>query len=261
MTLATKHVNLLSQIVFSTALLIAVAVLIANTPVRAQDKIVLGSRTLEGKVEKIADGKVHFISDGAAAATPFPETSVKEIIWGDRKEYKDGISAMAEGDYDKAASLLKPLVDNLLGADVPWVAEAAGAYAEVLAETGKIYDSEQICKEIVEKYVGKPYALKGELGLARIDLAQKRYDVAIQKLAEIEKKTPKMIVPDERTMSILSTLYFAKGEALAATGKNSEALHSYLLVSTIYYKPAKRAKEAQDRADELRKSDGNLVVN
>jgi len=246
--------------IFFPCFLILAATVIASCPLLAQDKIILkdGSK-VEGEIQGIdANGNVTIKM--ANGVLPYPKGNINKIELSPRQEYTDGVAAVEQQDYKTAIDKLKPLVDKFLGVDADWVAEAAGDLAEALAQTGKTYDSEQLCDKIIAAYPNSPYKYKGMIGKAYTLVIREKYDDALTMLQQADDALKPGPVPTLKIMDIMSDLNYVRGLAYEKKGDNAKALESYLKVVTLYYKPEKRAHQAQDKAAEIRKKNPGISV-
>ena len=240
--------------------LIFAAIVIASPTLLAQDKIILkDGQSVDGEVQAInANGDVTFKM--ANGILPYPKANIKKIELGERPEYLEGTKAAEDQDYATAITKLQPLVDKFLGVDAEWVAEAASDLGEALAQTGKTYDSEQLCDKIIKAYPNSVYKYKGMTGKAYTLLVREKYDDALTMLKEADDAIKTGPNVDEKTMDILSTLNYVRGQAYEKKGDPAKALESYLKVVTLYYKPVKRAQQAQTQAKAILKKNLGLAV-
>ncbi|MDX6765404.1 MAG: tetratricopeptide repeat protein [Candidatus Methylacidiphilales bacterium] len=238
------------------------AFLIASHAAQAQDKIVLkdGSPS-NGEITAYdpASGAVTFKND--KGTVPYPAATLSKVELGERPEFAKGVAAVSEERYAEGVDLLKPLVDKFLGIDSPWVPQAAAYLADALAKTGKTFDSEQLADKIVKSYPNSIFRYQGMISKAASLSAKKNYDEALTLLAEVEKAVPQTAAPDARTMQILGDLFYNRAIIYKAKGDKAKAYESFLTVSSLYHKPAKRAKLALAEAEALRKENKDLFVN
>jgi tetratricopeptide (TPR) repeat protein len=245
---------------FCSWLCIFAATVIAPSSLSAQDKIFLkDSAPVEGEIQKVeANGSV-FIKT-ANGSIPFPKAKIDRIELSLRPELTEGVAAVEQQDYAKAIEKLRPLVDNFLGIDVEWVAEAAGDLAESLAQTGKTHDSEQLCDKVINAYPNSPYKYKGMIGKAYTLVVREKYDDALAMLKEADEALKPGPVPDAKIMDIMSDLNYVRGQAYEKKQDQAKALESYLKVVTLYYQPEKRAQQARARAAAIRGNDSKIMV-
>jgi tetratricopeptide (TPR) repeat protein len=245
---------------FFPCFLIFAATVIASSSLLAQDKIILkNGESVEGEVQSVeANGNVTFKM--ANGVIPYPKGNINKVELGDRPEFAEGVAAVEQQDYKTAIDKLKPLVDKFLGIDAEWVAEAAGDLAESLAQTGKTYDSEQLCDKVIAAYPNSPYKYKGMIGKAYTLVVREKYDDAIALLKEADEALKPGPVPNPKIMDIMGDLNYVRGQAYEKKSDNAKALESYLRVVTLYYQPVKRAQQAQTKASDIRKKNPGIAV-
>jgi len=238
------------------------AILIASHAAQAQDKITLkAGEPATGEVIAYdrATGMVTLKND--KGTIPYPGVTIAKVEIGERPDFSKGVTAVIEERYPEGINLLKPLVDKFLGFDSPWVPQAAAYLADALAKTGKTFESQELADKIVKAYPNSIYRFQGMISKASSLVATKKYDEALTVLAEVEKSVPPTAAPDARTMQILGDLHFNRGVIYKAKGDKAKAYEEFLTVSSIYHKPAKRAKVAQAEAEALQKENKGLFVN
>lgn len=244
------------------AFLTAAATLIASHAVAAQDKIFL-------RAGDPVIGEILIYNTQSNTVTirtekgeiPYPMGNITRIELAERPAAAAGISAAVEERYSEAIEKLKPLVDSYLGLEAPWVAQAAGVLAEVLARTGKTFESEKLAEAILKTYPNSDFRFQGIIAKASSLIARQQLDSALALLVEVENAFPPTAAPDASSMQILSNLHFSKGQIYKAKGDKAKAYESFLTVASLYHQPAKRAAQALAEAEALRKEDPKLAVN
>jgi len=226
----------------------------------AQDTLKLKSgEVLTGEVQSIAqNGTVTFRFSGGTI--PYPRNNIDTITLEPRPEYKQGVAASQQGDYEKAIQLLQPLVDKFLGIASPWVGQAAGELANAYAQTGQTFKSENLSKRIIKLYPDSLIRLTGPITQARTLVVRDRADEALNLLHGIQDDLPLDVAPDPREMQILGDFHMARAQAHEKKGQAQQALEDYLKVVAVYYRPENRANEARRKADALLDQNQNLIV-
>lgn len=227
----------------------------------SQDKIIL-------KAGAPVEGEIIAFNPQANTVTlrtdkgeiPYPMANIARLEMQERPQVAEGLALAAEDKLAEAVAKLKPVVDQFLGLDVPWVPQAAAALAEALARSGKTFDSEQLADRIAKAYPNSVYRLQGEIAKASSLLARQQADQALQVLMEVEKNILPSPAPDLSTRQILSSLYFTKGQIFKAKGDKARAYEAFLTVASLYHLPASRAAQAMQEAEELRRQDGKLAI-
>jgi tetratricopeptide (TPR) repeat protein len=245
-----------------TRAVMLVAILIASHTAQAQDKITLKSGDpASGEITKFDPQNGTVTLKNEKGTIPYPKNIIEKVELGERPEFGKGVTAVIEERYDEGIALLKPLVDKFLGMESAWVPQAAAYLSDALAKTGKTFDSEQLADKIVKAYPDSIFRFQGMISKASSLVATKKYDEALALLAEVEKAVPPTAAPDARTMQILGDLHFNKAVIYKAKGNAAKAYEEFLTVSSIYHKPAKRARVALAEAEALRKENKDLFVN
>lgn len=242
--------------------LISVFVLIAATTGISfgQDVIKLKSgQTQQGEVQKIDEnGTITFTFNGGTI--PYRKQMIDEVKLEPREEFRKGISAAESGNFDEAIALLQPLVDKFLGIRSPWVGQAASELASVLAQSGKTFESEQLAERIIRLYPDSLIRLTGPISKARTLIVRGRTDEALEALKSIESELPVKASPTPREMQILGDYHLVLAMAQEKNGQAQEAFQNYLTVVAVYHNPQNRAREAQQKADALKRANPDLYV-
>lgn len=258
-----RHNRLMSNAIHKWAAAgMAAALLIASDARAAQDKIIL-------KAGAPATGEIIAFNAQANTVTlktaqgeiPYPMANISRVELAERPAAAEGITAAAEERYPEAVEKLQPLVDKFLGLDAPWVPQAAGVLADALARTGKTFESEKLADAILKAYPNSVFRFQGMIAKASSLIARKQLDQALAVLEEVEKALPPSAAPDRRTMQILSSLHFSKGQIYKAKGDKARAFESFLTVASLYHEPARRAAQALAEAEALKKEDSQLAIN
>jgi TolA-binding protein len=112
--------------------------------------------------------------------------------------------------------------------------------AAILSSLGRYSEAEQQYQEVVSKAGTGLYSRTGRLGLAEAQVAQKKYDSAINIYTEMSRDTTSMLPVDGLLMQL--------GRACALAGRKEEAVRAYTRVTeefpqSMYFADAKRELE------------------
>jgi tetratricopeptide (TPR) repeat protein len=227
---------------------------------QAQDTLHLKSgQKIDGEVmSQLPDGSINF--KFAQGTIPYRRDSIDKIVLGEREEFKQALAASETGKYDVVITKLQPLMDKFLGIDSLWVAQAAGELANALRQTGKTFESDKLSERVVKLYPDSPVRLSGPINKAETLLIRDKVDEAIAALESVKDQLPVKPSPNASEMQLLGDYHFAMGMAMEKKGDKETALEHYLTVSAVYPKPAKRAQEADQKADALVKANAGLSV-
>jgi TolA-binding protein len=124
---------------------------------------------------------------------------------------------------------------------------AARYYAAgILASLGRYAEAEQRYREVVEKAGSSIYARTGRLGLAEAQMAQQKYDSAINIYTELSRETESHIPVDSVLMHL--------GRAYARAGRKEEAVRAFSRILQEFPQSL-YAADARREMEETRKSD------
>ena len=112
--------------------------------------------------------------------------------------------------------------------------------ASILATLGRYGEAEQRFQEVVARAGSTLYARTGRLGLAEVQVAQKKYDNAITIYTEMSRDTSSQMPVDGVLMQL--------GRACALAGRKEEAVRAFTRVTeefptSLYTADAKRELE------------------
>jgi len=149
------------------------------------------------------------------------------------------------GTYLTEQAKLEAALPKFIEAADKYPTTAAGITARyhaaaILASLGRYGEAEQRYQEVVSKSGTGLYARTGRLGLAETQLAQKKYDSAINIYTEMSRDTTSVIPVDGVLMQL--------GRAYVLAGRKEEAARTFTRVTeefpqSIYFADAKRELE------------------
>jgi TolA-binding protein len=149
------------------------------------------------------------------------------------------------GTYLTEQSKLEAALPKFIEAADKYPATASGIAARyhaasILATLGRYPEAEQRFQEVVERAGSTLYARTGRLGLAEVQVAQKKYDNAITIYTEMSRDTSSQMPVDGVLMQL--------GRALALAGRKEEAVRAFTRVTeefptSLYAADAKRELE------------------
>jgi len=149
------------------------------------------------------------------------------------------------GTYLTEQAKLEAALPKFIEAADKYPTTAAGITARyhaaaILASLGRYGEAEQRYQEVVSKSGTGLYARTGRLGLAETQLAQKKYDSAINIYTEMSRDTTSMLPVDGVLMQL--------GRACALAGRKEEAARAFTRVTeefpqSMYMADAKRELE------------------
>jgi TolA-binding protein len=154
------------------------------------------------------------------------------------------------GTYLTEQSKLEAALPKFIEAADKYPATASGIAARyhaasILATLGRYPEAEQRFQEVVERAGSTLYARTGRLGLAEVQVAQKKYDNAITIYTEMSRDTSSQMPVDGVLMQL--------GRALALAGRKEEAVRAFTRV-TEEFPTSLYAADAKRELEEARKS-------
>ena len=186
---------------------------------------------------------------------PMPWGSIKSEpgSWNlaDRAGVKEALANAEAGKYAAALTVLKPLVDRYMVLPVPWVQDAVVAVVRCHTELKQFAEADAVAKKLSEYQPGLANRVKPYLAIALA--GQNKNDEAIAVLTEVVKSGEGKLVVTQAESRMFGLAYMALGDCNAAKGNAAKALECYLNTVVLYYQDEQIARQAQTKADELKK--------
>ncbi len=201
-----------------------------------------------------ADSKnLYYQTPGGEAAMPWGSIKTEAGSWNlaDRQGVKEALAATEAGQYAAALAVLKPLVERYMVLPIPWVQDAAVAVVRCHTELKQMADADAVAKKLSEYQPAQANRVKPYLALALA--GQNKHDEAIAVLSEVVKAGATKLVVSTSEARMLGLAYLAMGDCYAAKGDAAKALDCYLTTTVLYYQDEPIARQAQAKADELKK--------
>ena len=149
------------------------------------------------------------------------------------------------GTYVTEQAKLEAALPKFIEAADKYPSTAAGITARyhaasILANLGRYSEAEQRFQEVVSRAGSTLYGQTGKLGLAEVQVAQKKYDTAITIYTEMSRDTSSQMPVDGVLMQL--------GRACALAGRKEEAVRAFTRVTeefptSLYTADAKRELE------------------
>ncbi len=201
-----------------------------------------------------ADAKnLYYQTPSGDAPMPWPSIKNEPGSWNlaDRPGVKEALASADAGQYAAALAVLKPLVERYMVLPVPWVQDAVVAVVRCHTELKQFADADAVAKKFSEFQPGQANRVKPYLAIALA--GQKKYDEAITVLSEVVKSSETKLVVTFAEARMFGLAYLALGDCYAAKGDAAKALECYLTTAVLYYQDEPTARQAQAKADELKK--------
>lgn len=234
----------------------------AAGPCCAQDKIVNDrGETIEGKIVKVTKDGTPVIRMATGVETAVPKASVRSIKMQPPAGMAEARKALAAGDYAKVLASIKAEAEQFAGLkdDDGWVVEALGMVGDAYLATGDKPASGAIFRKMQTDYANSPYAVKADVGLAKLYVGDKQLDKAEEMLKPILAKAVSSLAPADIDARVFADACLVMGQLAEARGQNQDALEYYLRVVTLYPVSPTVVALADARCKALRQ-DGTVFV-
>lgn len=243
------------QLLFPALLL---ALLGSVSLVSAQDAVILqDGKQHVGKVLG-ASGTGVQIQIGQGTIT-LPMAAVKEVRMPIPVEWGAALKAFEERDIKKAFTLAKGISDKFKGLPTEWAQQATAMIGDIYIEQGDTAKAEAAYKDFQRLYPGQGSA-QADLGMARLAVARKEFKDARTRIEPIAKKALEEKNPARANALLYSQAFFLMGQIEEASGNKAAALENYLRTVGVFYHDRGAAVLAQQKADALRKEQGDVFV-
>ncbi len=226
-------------------------------PALAQDKIVSKGQTQDVKILGVSGANVQIQVGTGTIGVPL--AIITSVTKEAPAEVAEANKAFEAKDYAKALTFAKAVNGKFLGLPVDWARETASLVGDIYVAQGKLTEAEAAYKDFQRAYP-RGGSIQVDVGMARIAFSRKNFDEALAKLepiAEAAQKNPFETGPDAIAYS---QAFFLLGQIAEARQQNAPALEYYLKTVTLFHRDANAARQAQERADSLRKQDPSLTI-
>jgi tetratricopeptide (TPR) repeat protein len=236
------------------------ALLISITLVEAEDQIRLkNGEVLKGQAVKFDEGSMTLTFKFAQGTLGYPSADLAEVRLEERPGVAEGRDAYTKGNWEEVVTRWKPSVDTLVGVDAPWVLECAGGLGQAYLALGKVADAETLYEKMKKLYVQGPAALRASVGLAEAT-SSRDAGALLEKLKEMEGQLKESLRPMRADREALAEYYFARGGAYEKKGDAKKALEDFVRVGALYPDPPSLGQRADQKAEDLRKANKDLVT-
>lgn len=185
---------------------------------------------------------------------PQPLRSLK--TWGlvERPTVRSALKLVADGQYAQAVPALKQIADAFMdspAAALPWVSDSAVALVRAYSELKQFAEADAVAKKFMASLPNEINRVKPYLGVALA--GQGKFDEAIALLQEVVKDSEKRLAVTTTQSRAFGQAYLSLGDCYAGKGDAEKALESYLTTVVLYFHDESIARQAQAKADELKK--------
>jgi len=240
--------------IFFGVLWISVAGLQAEDVIRLKN-----GEVLKGQAVKFDEGSMTLTFKFAQGTLGYPSADLAEVRLEERPGVPEGREAYTKGNWEEVVTRWKPSVDTLVGVDSPWVLECAGGLGQAYLALGKVADAEALYGKMKKFYVQGPAALRASVGLAEAT-SSRDAGALLEKLKEMEGQLKESLRPMRADREALAEFYFARGGAYEKKGDAKRALEDFIRVGALYPEPLSLGQRADQKAENLRKANKDLVT-
>lgn len=235
----------------------------------AEDMIVTKDKTYRGRVKSAdVNGIVMEISVGGGQNTiTVPHKLVVKASVAPPESVTQGIAAYEKGNYREAQTLLEKTYRQYAGLDVDWAAKSMLYYGKTHLVLGNLDQAQKAFALFTTSYPENVMLRSAQVGMADIEVAQKKYESALAKFRQLAEVYDKQLKPPKAELPIAAEIYIGMGQCLEGLAKPEDALNAYLTVVALYpaeqyypealfrsamvFSKLKRAEQAQIRFEEI----------
>ena len=231
---------------------------------RAQDRLFFkDNHVQEGRVTGM-NGNSVIINLNAASGAPgqigFDLSLLTRVEAAPPASLPAGEAAYADGEWDKALAIFKPIADQFRGLPTDWARHAAAVLGDIYVEKHDLVRAESAYNDYRKLYPGAN-PLPFNLGQARIALARNNPAAARQQLDPITRSALKNPAEVSRADgAAYGQAFFLLGQLQEKEGNAPAALEDYLRTVTLFYQDRAAATRAQHGADTLRAAHKDLTA-
>lgn len=202
----------------------------------AEDELVTQGRTYRGKVKSSdANGVVMEISvPGGQSEITIPRQLVLKALVEAPAGVSGGIAAYEKGNFKEAQASLEKTLKQYQGLDVGWAATSQLFYARACLGAGELPKAQQALALFVTNYPEHVLCRDAQVGLAEIDLAQKKYESALGQYRGLAEYFDKQLKPSRAESAIAAKIYLGLGQCLEGLSDPDAALKAYLQLVALY---------------------------
>ena len=165
--------------------------------------------------------------------------------------YDAALAALKAGKGPDAVTTLKPIVDRLAGATVPWVQDALLRLGDAYLMVKDFPNAKRTFDTFKRIYADSPLAASVDVKFAHVLIEQADSAKAAELLkAFLAPMIKKSFLTDDEEMAVAEALVLL-GDCQLAANAPTDALESYLKVVTLFDLDQDRAGEAKHKAGKV----------
>ncbi len=231
------------------------SLLLATQWLLSQDKII----SRRGAEERITTGQIlGTTADGAPrirlADGNITVVQISEVVSIEKEEspeIRTAREAFAKGNYEEAIIAAQKIADQFPGLPVAWVVEAFGIVADSHLALKQIDRASEWYQKIRSAYSATQFAVKADIGSAKIAKLNGKMEDAEKALSEIIQRARSTLRPTPTESQVFADAFFLHGEILEQKEQFNEALASFLSIPALYPENPTLVNRALQRAEIL----------
>ncbi len=188
---------------------------------------------------------------GGRGTIGVPMVSVKGIEKEAPPEYVTALTNYKEKKYDAAFASLKKVVDQFAGLQTEWAQSASSMLGDILVAQGKYAEAAKAYELFKSRYPGATGSERAEIGMARIEVEQKKFEEARRRIEPIVQRALQEMAPDSSSAALYGHAFLLLGRIEENAGNLPSALENYLRTVTLFPDDATALEEAERRANQL----------
>ena len=234
------------QLLFLTA---CAAWLLPSAAVHADAVVYTDGRRQEVReVRGVVGGTLNIVVEAGSIGVPL--ATVKEVQMAVPAEVAQAQKSLASRDYNKALSVLVPIVAKYKGLPLDWAIQATATLGGVYIALGEMQKAEAAYKDFQKSY-GASGSLQADVGMARVAVFNKKYDAVKPLLEAMAEAALKEKVVSGANALAYSQVFLALGEIKENEGDLSGALADYLRTVAVFHHDASAVAAAEEKANSL----------
>lgn len=230
---------------------------ISSSGVNADELVLKNGQVVTGDIVGFSGGSIQIkIASGEIAHN---QANVQEIRMPVPDAYKEGLDAYNQQDYATALAKLKPVADKFKGLDTEWAQQTTALMGDLYLSVNDVSSAETAFQDFQKLYPDVQGASRSVIGMARIDVLNKKYAEAKEKLEPIATQALSQPGVSSLEGAAYGQAFYLLGQIHEAEGNNELALQNYLRTVAVFPQDKVALANAQERAEAIRK-ENNVKV-
>lgn len=222
-----------------------------------QESITLrNGQTQQATILGVTDSGIRIQMGQGEMVEPF--ANVTQVTMNPPPEFTAAQTAYENGDLQTALTNVEAVVRTYRALPTEWAQEAMLMMGDIFVSLDQLPQAQAAFQDFQAAYPSSGSA-NVNVGLARIDVANKNYDDAKAKIDPILAQALKDRVPPKAAAALLGRAFLVSGEIKEQSGDLQAALEDYLRTVAIFPEDRVAAATAEQKADALRK-DHNVTA-